>query len=114
MSSLLEYECRVPVNGYEVVTRSAVAATLKTKYPSNHKIIDQWLLAGSRSRSRILRPRSKQTRRFNLFEFNPSAFLEFAQTPVTEDGLKNFVDRYGPLTTVQDFDSEDDPKYRLM
>src|SRR5262249_17750622 len=57
-----------------------------------------------------------RTRRFDLFEFNSSAFLEFAQTldpldpedisvdgfpevtPLMEDRIKDFADRYGPLT----------------
>jgi hypothetical protein len=44
----------------------------------------------------MLQPRSERTRRFDLFE-NPDAFLEFAEMPATEDGIKTFADRYGPL-----------------
>jgi hypothetical protein len=44
----------------------------------------------------MLQPRSERTRGFDLFE-RPSAFLEFAQTPTTLDGIKNLADRYGPL-----------------
>jgi hypothetical protein len=85
MSALLEYECRVPVGGHDVIT-----------------IEREYLPGGSRSKwiteeIRILHPRSKRMRRFDLFEFSSSAFLEFAQTPLTEDGIKDFADRYGPL-----------------
>src|SRR5262249_26433307 len=76
MSVSLEYECRVPVGGYDVITIEGL---------HGEKI-------------RMLHPRSKRTRRFDLFEFNSSAFLEFAQTPLTEDGVKDFADRYGLLS----------------
>jgi hypothetical protein len=33
----------------------------------------------------------------DLFQSGPSAFIEFAQTPLTPDGVKAFADRYGPL-----------------
>ena len=46
--------------------------------------------------TKLLRPRSKRTSRVDLFE-NPLAFLEFAQTPQTEEGIKAFANRYGPL-----------------
>src|SRR5262249_40163261 len=46
---------------------------------------------------RVLQPRSERTRRFDLFKKSSRAFLEFAQTPTTEDGIKGFADRYGPL-----------------
>jgi hypothetical protein len=73
MSALLEFECRVPVDGY--------------------KVIDDPNEKGAR----VLRPRSKQTRRFDLFKHGSSAFLEFAETPTTEDGVKGFADRYGEV-----------------
>src|SRR5262245_43639113 len=75
MSALLEleYECQVPVDGYEVITDHAFGG------------------------ARALQPRSKRTRRFDLFKVSSSAFLEFAQTPATEDGIKDFADRYGEL-----------------
>jgi hypothetical protein len=81
MSALLEYECRVPVGGYDVVT---------VEEPG---IID----TDPPEKIRMLHPRSKRTRRFDLFESGSSAFLEFAQTPLTEDGVKALADRYGPL-----------------
>jgi len=84
MSALLEYECRVSVGGYDVITIE------DPSWPGK--------------KIRVLRPRSKRTRRFDLFEFNSSAFLEFAQTPLTEDRVKDFADRYGLL-------AEDDPGY---
>ena len=73
MSALLEYECRVPVGGYDVITIKG-------------------------EKTRMLHPRSKRTRRFDLFESGSSTFLEFAQTPLTEDGVKDFANRYGQLT----------------
>jgi hypothetical protein len=86
MSALLEYECRVPVDGYEVIT-------IKEPWREVDDIgttfsgVETW---------RILQPRSERTRRFDLFK-SSSAFLEFAQTPDTLDGIKDFADRYGPL-----------------
>jgi hypothetical protein len=91
MSALLEYECRVPVDGYDVVT-------IETLWPDAEKPY----------KVRMLQPRSNRTRRFDLFDFNSSAFLEFAQTldpwdtrgevtPLMEDRIKHFADRYGPL-----------------
>jgi hypothetical protein len=76
MSALWEYYCQVPVNGYEVITD------------------DEW---GAK-----IQARSKQTKRFDLFKYNSSAFLDFAQTPATEDGIKDFADRYGPLFPAGD------------
>jgi len=78
MSALLEYECRVSVGGYDVIT------------------IEDPILPGKKNR--MLHPRSKRTRRFDLFESGSSAFLEFAQTPLTEDRVKDFADRYGLLS----------------
>ena len=65
MSALFEFECQVAVNGYQI------------------------------NFDRNLQARSKRIRRFDLFKVNSSAFLEFAQTPATEDGIKDFADRYG-------------------
>jgi hypothetical protein len=82
MSVLLEYECRVPVGGYDVIT-----------------IDHQWHdPAKTIEKVRMLHPRSKRTRRFDLFESSSSVFLEFAQTPLTEDRVKDLADRYGPLS----------------
>ena len=87
MSALLEYECRVSVGGYDVITIE------DPSWPGK--------------KIRVLHPRSKRTRRFDLFEFNSSAFLEFAQTPLTEDRVKDFADRYGLLSNDPDeFDHE--------
>jgi hypothetical protein len=88
MSALLEYECRVPVGGYEVIT---VEETYKVKGEHLPPEMLQPI------KLRMLQPRSERTRRFDLFEINSSAFLEFAQTPATEDGIKAFADRYGLL-----------------
>jgi hypothetical protein len=85
MSALLEYECRVPRDGYEVITIEVpVSPVLNEKRT-------------------VLQPRSERTERFDLFK-SPDAFLEFAQTPLT-DGIKAFADRYGPLE-VQRRESE--------
>ena len=86
MSALLEYECRVSVGGYDVITIE------DPSWPGK--------------KIRVLHPRSKRTRRFDLFEFNSSAFLEFAQTPLTEDGVKDFADRYGLLSNALNASNE--------
>src|SRR3984893_7774796 len=83
MSALLEYECQAPVGGYDVITIEE-PDRLHPDVAGPHIV-------------RILQPRSERTRRFDLFKANSSAFLEFAQTPATEDGIKAFADRYGPL-----------------
>ena len=89
MSALLEFECRVPVDGYEVVTVDSFEVfTVEGIYKQR------------RGKFRVLHPRSERTKRFDLFEVCPSAppaFLEFAQTSATEDGIKAFADRYGQL-----------------
>jgi hypothetical protein len=77
MSVLLEYESQVPVDGYDVIT-------------TRHR----WF---GKQKVRMLHPRSKRTRRFNVFESSSSLFLEFERTPLTEEGVKDFADRYGPL-----------------
>src|SRR5262245_23000473 len=83
--------CRVPVGGYDVITcEHRYAPGLSSK----------WIT----EKIRALRPRSKRTRRFDLFEFSSSAFLEFAQTPLTEDGIKDFADRYGPLADDRQYE----------
>jgi hypothetical protein len=75
MNVLMEYECRVALDGYEVITFELPPGSPWT----------------------VLQPRSKQTRRFDLFEESSDAFLEFAQTELSEDGIKAFADHYGLL-----------------
>jgi hypothetical protein len=82
MSALLEYECRVCVDGYEVIT-------FEEPWPEDDP-------PPSIETIRMLQPRSERTKRFDLFT-SPSAFLEFAQTPDTLDAIKDFADRYGLL-----------------
>src|SRR6516164_8469261 len=86
MSALLEYECQVPRDGYEVITIE-VPVPEDQDDPSSPVFIEK---------RRVLQPRSERTSRFDLFT-RSGAFLEFAQTPATEDGIKAFADRYGPL-----------------
>jgi len=83
MRPWLEYECRVPVDGYDVIT-------------------DEY----RRRKIRMLRPRSKRTSRFDLFERNRFAFVELAQTPLTEDGVKDFAGRYGLLSDALNASNE--------
>jgi hypothetical protein len=87
MSALLEYECRVCVDGYEVVEEAIDPEDLR-KYRRVLQLTPEM----------VLQPRSKRTRRFDLFEVNSSAFLEFAQMPATEDAIKDFAGRYGLLS----------------
>jgi hypothetical protein len=108
MSALLEFECAVPVGGYEVITieerkmtpigvANAIdrARGVITGIPEDDDTSTVML------KRRILQPRSKRTVRFDLFEINKitsrPAFLEFAQTPDTPDAIKSFADRYGAL-----------------
>ena len=87
MSALLEYECQVPRDGYEVITIEFPVREDEDD-ASSRVIIEKW---------RVLQPRSERTRHFDLFKVSSCAFLEFAQTPATEDGIKDFAGRYGPL-----------------
>jgi hypothetical protein len=80
MSALLEYECRVPVSGYDVIT-------IELHFTRSEPM----------KKYRVLQPRSERTKSFDLFDRDPDAYLEFAQTPQTEDAIKAFADRYGLL-----------------
>jgi hypothetical protein len=91
MSALLEFECRVPVDGYEIIT-------IEEPEPDDDGCIADF---GTR---RFLQPRSERSKRFDLFEASSSAYLEFAQTPTTPDAIKEFADRYGAL--VPDYETE--------
>ena len=121
MSTLLEYECRPSVGGYDVATFDQARATkgpwragwgtvaLESDATDDERYMaNRWgdflLIRGQKDPPGViemLRPRSERTKRFDLFEFGPSTFLEFAQTPRTADGVKVFADRYGPLATQQ-------------
>jgi len=86
MSAFFEYECQVCVDGYDVITDDDPDDDPRTK-------------RRAKQIGRLLRARSKRLRRFDLFKIASSAFLEYA-TLTTEDGIKDFTDRYGPLYTL--------------
>ena len=103
----MEYECQVPVGGYEVITiepnlvdplrrvgllRDAGKLHVLGDGPPTGAVLEKVF-----GKLRMLQPRSERTRRFDLFKASSSAFLEFAQTPDTPDGIKDFADRYGLL-----------------
>jgi hypothetical protein len=93
LSTLLEYECQPPVGGYEVIT---------VVEPPKEEV---YVKPGDR----MLQARSDRTKRFNFFEVRPSAspaFLELAQMPDTEDAIKDFADRYGPLWPLLPMEKE--------
>jgi len=85
MSAIFEYECQVCVDGYDVIT---------DYYPDE----DPRDKRRAKRIGRLLLARSKRIRRFDLFKNTSSAFLEYA-TLTTEDGIKDFTNRYGPLYT---------------
>jgi hypothetical protein len=113
MSALLDFECRPAIGGYDVVAFDQ--ARVERAEDGGSLVLppdatdDEWdlanrwggLLLGPPELSpgvlNILRPRSERTKRFDLLQSGPSAFIEFAQTPLTPDGVKAFADRYGPL-----------------
>ena len=122
MGALLEFECRPAVGGYDVVTfdqlrgkkppRGAAysAIVLSPDASDDERFMgNRWgrhLLIGDHDPRDgtptprvigMLRPRSERIRRFDLFQSGPSTFLEFARTPLTPEGVKAFVDVYGPL-----------------
>jgi hypothetical protein len=86
MSALLEFKCRVPVDGYQIITIEEP----EPEPDDDGRIADFGTY-------RFLQPRSERSRHFDLFNFNSSAYLEFAQTPDTPDAIKAFADRYGAL-----------------
>jgi hypothetical protein len=98
MNALVEYECQVPQDGYEVITIERQQRLGKDHFEGPLKHSSVFIVE-----SRVLQPRSERIRRVNLFKDCSGAFLEFAQTPAnehgvaTEDGIKVFADRYGPL-----------------
>jgi hypothetical protein len=103
MSTLLEFECQPPVGGYDVIT-------IETPPTEGLPI---------RPGIRMLQARSDRTKQFNLFGGRPSsspAFLELAQMPDTEDAIKDFADRYGPLfpTRVPMFLNRLVPDYQMV
>jgi hypothetical protein len=91
MSPLLEFDCQVPVGGYEVIT-------VEKPYTEDDDTLTLGGVVVGVEKWRILQPRSERTRRVDLFSVGPSAFLEFAQTPDTPDAIKGFADRYGALS----------------
>jgi hypothetical protein len=93
MSALLEFECEVCVDGYEVIT-------IDEPEPEPDPEDDDPPTVVVFGIKRMLQPRSERTRRFDLFS-NPSAFLEFVQTPDTPDAIKDFADRYGLLEPLK-------------
>jgi hypothetical protein len=113
MSALLEFECRPPVGGYDVVQFDQAKASGPDRFgpivltpdatDDERYLADQWggllLELGPLKpiELQMLRPRTKRNRRFDLYKDGPHAFIEFAQTPDTPDGIKSFADRYGPL-----------------
>jgi hypothetical protein len=119
MSTLLEFECRLAVGGYDVVEFDQAKAeparpiVLTPDATDDERYLaEKWgglLLADNGVEPEVLsmlRPRTKRTRSFDLYEIGPSAYLEFAQTPLTPDGVKSFADRYGPLMGLADIDPE--------
>jgi hypothetical protein len=101
MSVLLEYECRVPVDGYKVITveepPEGVRRIESIEMLYERKLYESAPSKAKREKLRMLHPRSRRVKFFDLFENSPTAFLDFAQTPPTEDGIKDLADRYGPL-----------------
>jgi hypothetical protein len=119
--STLEFECRPAVGGYEVVEFDQAKAeparpiVLTPDATDDERYLaERWgglLLADTHHGVEpevlsMLRPRTKRTRSFDLYEIGPSAYLEFAQTPLTPDGVKSFADRYGPLMGLPDIEPE--------
>jgi hypothetical protein len=118
---LLEFECRPAVGGYRVVTFDPAKGTrldAADKFgpisltpdatDDERYLAERWgglLLSDEPQPSvwHLLRPRSQRTRRFDLYQAGRSAFLDFAQTPRTPDGVEAFAARYGPLRSHGDY-----------
>lgn len=120
---LLEFECRPSMRGYDVLAFDEARASKGEGWDSHgyrpvvlgpdatddeKYLAKRWggfvpVFRDDEPRTprviRMLRPRSERCKHFDFFQSNPSAFLEFAQTPLTADGVRTLADRYGPLRT---------------
>ena len=65
MSALLEFDCRVPVGGYEVIT-------VEKPYTEDDDTLTLGGVVVGVEKWRILQPRSERTRRFDLFSIGQS------------------------------------------
>ena len=92
MSALLEYECQVPVDGYEIIT-------IEKEEPEPDPEDDDLPRVVIFGKERILQPRSERTRRFDLFKIRPHS-LSLRRRQIPPDGIKDFADRYGPLSQI--------------
>lgn len=121
MSALLEFECRVPVDGYRVLSFDERKFDYLeedprfdefTVYPPDdmtkdeHYLFRKWGMRIAprgnpeeieREVKEVFEPKSERIRCFNLFDETSSPFLDFANTPDTLDGVKSLIERFGPL-----------------
>lgn len=95
MSTVLEFECRVPVDGYRIMVFDE--PKMRIVPDLGPELIDYGLELGVRM---ILEPQSEKIRRFDLFKEASSPFLEFVNTPLKRgdfEAAKVLADRFGPL-----------------
>ena len=125
MSALLEFECRVPVGGYRVLSfdeRKFCGADTKYNWddssvspPEDATEDERYLLSrwgmgvvpaisqemfkiGIEPEVReILEPQSEPIRCFDLFDEATDLHLEFANASKTSEEVKALADRFGPL-----------------
>jgi hypothetical protein len=121
MSAILKFECRVPADGYRVLSldeRKLMGAEMNSGDASDVLppsdltedelyLLKKWgeqILPWGNPPEEILslpklffEPNSERIRRFDLFEEASDPHLEFANTPVTLEGAKALADRYGSL-----------------
>jgi hypothetical protein len=123
MPALLEFECRVPVGGYRILSldeRKLVdVAFANPDDPEDYSVLpppnltedERYLLSKwgmnvvphvppgfiEPEVEQLFEPQSEEVRCFDLFEETPTVFLDFANTTPTLEGAKALADRFGPL-----------------
>jgi len=101
-NSLLKFECRVPIEGYEIGTferlvpdDDKIAVSARGERVTLHGLGRSWV--HKRVAFKVLQPKSEQIKCFDLYDETSNPLLDFANAPTTPDGIKALADRFGPL-----------------
>jgi hypothetical protein len=121
MSALLKFQCRPSVRGYRVLkfdarrfchfdeVRGACVWDARSSSlgsdDDEKELLERWdievfaasLQGKAPGITEYLVPTGPETRSFDLFDTDPSAYLKFANTPLTADAVREFADEFGML-----------------
>jgi hypothetical protein len=105
MSALPKFECRVPADGYRVLSFDQRKVCHTAVPPLNltedeRYWWDRWGMPpvyGKLGVVYLLDPKSERIRCSDLFEETAAPYLEFANSPATLEGAKALANRFGPL-----------------